>query len=333
MIFTYQNVVAFVPQARIFLAAGPLYEPMAAVKPGWVNKVMSNKQSLPESAEELRALILQRYETFSGRLQQVARHVLDHPDDFALETLTVIAERARVQPSAIVRFAKTLGFSGANPMQRVLRDSLLANHAALGYGERVRRFNVSVSRKSNADSNEVLAEFIEGDVLALQNLRETMTAADVAQAIGLMEQAQTLYVVGFRRSFPVASYLAYSLQQVGKRTFFLDGVGGLTAHQVRTIQRNDLLVAISYQPYAEETVRVTEAAVEAGAKVLAISDSVVSPIAKVSTLTLQVRDSEVRNFRSLGASLCLAQALVVGLAFERERGGSTRGRREKPRAN
>lgn len=292
---------------------------------------MSNKQSLPESAEELRALILKRYESFSGRLQQVARHVLDHPDDFALETLTVIAERANVQPSAIVRFAKTLGFSGANPMQRVLRDSLLANHAALGYGERVRRFNASVSSKASTDSNEVLAEFIEGDVLALHNLRQTTSSADVRQAIGLMHEAPTLYIMGFRRSFPVASYLAYSLQQVGKRTFFLDGVGGLAAQQIRTIQRDDLLVAISYQPYAEETVRVTEIATEAGAKVLALSDSLVGPVAKAANLVLQVKDSEVRNFRSLGASLCLAQALVVGLAFERERGANVRTRREKPR--
>lgn len=292
---------------------------------------MSNKQSLPESAEELRALILKRYESFSGRLQQVARHVLDHPDDFALETLTVIAERASVQPSAIVRFAKTLGFSGANPMQRVLRDSLLANHAALGYGERVRRFNATVSSKASADSNELLTEFIEGDVLALHNLRQTTNSGDVRQAIELMHQAPTLYIIGFRRSFPVASYLAYSLQQVGKRTFFLDGVGGLAAQQIRTIQANDLLVAISYQPYAEETVRVTELATEAGAKVLAISDSLVGPVAKAASLVLQVRDSEVRNFRSLGASLCLAQALVVGLAFERERGTTVRGRREKPR--
>lgn len=288
---------------------------------------MNNKEMVPQTAEALRALILERYDSFSGRLQQVARHVLDHPDDLALETLTVIAERAHVQPSAIVRFAKALGFSGANPMQRVLRDSLLANHAALGYGERVRRFNASVSRKANGDSSELLGEFVEGDVMALQNLRQTLGAADVTRAIGLLDQAATVYVMGFRRSFPVASYLAYSLQQVGKRTIFLDGVGGLAAHQVRTIQPNDLLFAISYHPYAEETVRVTEDARGAGAKVLAISDSLVGPIAKSATLVLQVKDSEVRNFRSLGASLCLAQTLVVGLAFERERGTAGRRRR------
>lgn len=293
---------------------------------------MNEMEAAPRTAEDLRALILERYDTFSGRLQQVARHVLDHPDDLALETLTVIADRAQVQPSAIVRFAKSLGFSGASPMQKLLRDGLLAKHATLGYGERVRRFNSSVNRSEDGEAGALLAEFVEGDTLALQNLRQTVSKADIDTAIKLINQAQTLYIMGFRRSFPVASYLAYSLQQVGKRVFFLDGVGGLARQQVRTIEAHDLLIGISYHPYAEETVEVMEAVSTAGAKVLAISDSLVGPVAKVSTLVLQVRDSEVRNFRSLAASLCLAQTLVVGLAFERERPVAARKRRDKARA-
>jgi DNA-binding MurR/RpiR family transcriptional regulator len=294
---------------------------------------MNDTESAPRTAEDLRTVILERYDTFSGRLQQVARHVLDHPDDLALETLTVIADRAQVQPSAIVRFAKSLGFSGASPMQKLLRDGLLAKHATLGYGERVRRFNSSVNRSEEGEAGALLAEFVEGDTLALQNLRQTVSKADIDSAIKLINQAQTLYIMGFRRSFPVASYLAYSLQQVGKRVFFLDGVGGLARQQVRTIEENDLLIGISYHPYAEETVEVMEAVSMAGAKVLAISDSLVGPVAKASTLVLQVRDSDVRNFRSLAASLCLAQTLVVGLAFERERPAAVRKRREKTRAS
>jgi DNA-binding MurR/RpiR family transcriptional regulator len=293
---------------------------------------MSDPETAPQTAEDLRAAILARYDSFSGRLQQVARHVLDHPDDLALETLTVIADRAKVQPSAIVRFAKSLGFSGASPMQKLLRDGLLAKHATLGYGERVRRFNSSVNRTEDGEAGALLAEFVEGDTLALQNLRQTVSKDDIDKAIKLINQAETLYIMGFRRSFAVASYLAYSLQHVGKRVFFLDGVGGLAREQARTVQENDLLIAISYHPYAEETVNVMEAVSTAGAKVLAISDSLVGPVAKASTLALQVRDSDVRNFRSLAASLCLAQTLVVGLAFERERPPVVRKRRDKMRA-
>jgi DNA-binding MurR/RpiR family transcriptional regulator len=60
-------------------------------------------------------------------------------------------------------------------------------------------------------------------------------------------------------------------------------------------------------------------AAQKGAKILSISDSRVSPISKPATVALQVRDSEVRSFRSLAASMCLAQAVAIGFAFEAER--------------
>ncbi len=268
----------------------------------------------PASADELRTAILERYDSLSKRLQQIARYVLDEPNEMALETLAVISERCGVQPSAIVRFAKSFGYPGASQMQRLFRDGLLSGHAGLGYGERVRHFNEAVAKKPESGA-DVLAEFVEGNTLALQNLGQTVSEADMANAVKLIDKAETVYVVGFRRSFPVASYLAYSLQQLNKRTLFIDGVAGLTKQQVQTIGPKDLLVAVSYHPYAEETVHAVEMASQRGARILSISDSLVSPIAKLASLVLHVRESEVRTFRSLAASICLAQALVIGFAF------------------
>lgn len=269
----------------------------------------------PATAEELRAAILDRYDSLSKRLQQIARYVLDEPNEMALETLAVISERCGVQPSAIVRFAKTFGYPGASQMQRLFRDGLLSGHAGLGYGERVRHFNEAVARKSEGGA-DVLGEFVEGNTLALQNLTQTVSEQEMKEAVALIDRAETVYVVGFRRSFPVASYLAYSLQQVNKRTLFIDGVAGLTKQQVQTIGPRDLLIAVSYHPYAEETVQAVDMATQRGARILSISDSLVSPIAKPAELVLHVRESEVRTFRSLAASICLAQALVIGFAFE-----------------
>ena len=279
----------------------------------------------PTSAEELRAAILDRYDSLSKRLQQIARYVLDEPNEMALETLAVISERCGVQPSAIVRFAKTFGYPGASQMQRLFRDGLLSGHAALGYGERVRHFNEAVAKKADGGA-DVLAEFVEGNTIALQNLAQTVSEDDMSRAVKMIDKAETVYVVGFRRSFPVSSYLAYSLQQVNKRTLFIDGVAGLTKQQVQTIGPKDVLIAVSYHPYAEETIQAVEMAAARGASILSISDSLVSPIAKPASLVLHVRESEVRTFRSLAASICLAQALVIGFAFE---SSTTKGRPAK----
>jgi DNA-binding MurR/RpiR family transcriptional regulator len=279
----------------------------------------------PTSAEELRAAILERYDSLSKRLQQIARYVLDEPNEMALETLAVISERCGVQPSAIVRFAKTFGYPGASQMQRLFRDGLLSGHAALGYGERVRHFNEAVAKKADGGA-DVLGEFVEGNTIALQNLAQTVSEDDMSRAVKMIDKAETVYVVGFRRSFPVSSYLAYSLQQVNKRTLFIDGVAGLTKQQVQTIGPKDVLIAVSYHPYAEETIQAVEMAAARGASILSISDSLVSPIAKPASLVLHVRESEVRTFRSLAASICLAQALVIGFAFESSK---TKGRPAK----
>lgn len=279
----------------------------------------------PASAEEFRARLLQDYDGLSKRLKQVARYVLDEPNELALETLAVIAERCGVQPSAIVRFAQAFGFSGASQMQRLFRDGLLSANNAIGYGERVRRFSESVSRTAAGEG--LLSEFVEGNILALQNLSETVSDKEMRAAVDLIASAAVVHVAGFRRAFPISAYLAYSLQQLGKHVQFIDGVGGLARPQANTIDDKDLLIAVSFHPYAPETVELTEIAAKNGAKILSISDSRVSPIAKAADIALQVHDSEVRSFRSLAASMCLAQAVVIGFAFEAE--GSRKSVRKK----
>lgn len=269
----------------------------------------------PASADELRAAILARYDSLSKRLQQIARYVLDEPNAVALETLAVLSERSGVQPSAIVRFAKSFGFDGATQMQRLFRDGLLSANASLGYGERVRQFTKAVDGKRVDDPGQVLTEFVEGNVLAMQHLGDSLDRDTLAEAVALISQAETVYVAGFRRSFPVAAYLAYSLHQVDKKTVFIDSVGGMTRQQIHGITPDSLLLVVSYRPYAEEAVHLIDTAVDVGCKVLSITDSPVSPVAQPASLVLQVKEAEIRKFRSLSTSMCLAQALVISYAF------------------
>jgi DNA-binding MurR/RpiR family transcriptional regulator len=282
-------------------------------------KQLSEPGKVPTSADEFRATLLDRYDGLSKRLQQIARYVLDEPNAVALETLTVIAERCGVQPSAVVRFAQSFGFSGATQMQRLFRDGLISNNAGLGYSERVRKFNESLD--DEAESHSLIGEFVRGNLLALQNLEQTVSESDMRAAVKLVAKADTVFVVGFRRAFPVSSYLAYSLQQLGKKVLFIDGVAGLARQQAKTITSRDLLIAVSFKPYSQETVELVEIAVGNNAPVLSISDSMVSPIARAAALVLQVIEAEVRSFRSLATSICLAQALVIGFAFDSEKSG------------
>ena len=272
--------------------------------------------------EKLRAEIVRRYDSLSPRLKQVAVFALDHPSDMGLQTLAVIASRCKVQPSTVVRFAKAFGYDGATEMQRLFREEVLSFAPSPSYADRIRQFNQRAGEADGLSPHELLHEFADSNIVALQHLKQSVRRADLEKAVGLIRAADSVYLVGLRRSYPVAAYLAYALRHVdGKRAYLVDGVAGMLSEQGGMIRKDDLLIAISFHPYAKETAEIVESARERNAGVIAISDTRLSPIARHADVVFETKDAEVRKFRSLTASLCLAQALVISYAFQMEAGG------------
>jgi DNA-binding MurR/RpiR family transcriptional regulator len=276
--------------------------------------------SSPPNVEALRTTIVKRYETLSPRLKQVAAYVLEHPNDMGLETLAVIAERSRVQPSTIVRFAKALGYSGASDMQKLFRDEILSYTPTPSYAERIRQFNDRAGQPRSAalSPHELLHEFAASNIIALEHLKEAVRKTDLDQAVRMIGEAESVYLLGLRRSYPVASYLAYALRHVDKRAYLIDGHAGMLSEQGGMVSGKDLLIAISFRPYATETAEIVEQARNRKARIIALSDSRLSPIARGADLCFEIKDAEFRQFRSLTASLCLAQTLVISYAFQLE---------------
>jgi DNA-binding MurR/RpiR family transcriptional regulator len=233
----------------------------------------------------------------------------------ALESVVVIAERARVQPSAVVRFAQKFGFPGYSPMQRVYQSFLLENVSS--YSERLRRaFSIS-GEQPLGDAGQILREFCAANTASLQRLSGELPSEDLLRAVKMLRDARIVHVMGVRRSFPVAAYLGYALTHAGCKAHLLSGLAGLISEQAQLMNSTDVLIAISAHPYAPETRTVAEAAAHGNVPIIALTDSLVSPLASLARLSLIVHETELRGFRSLTASLCLAQTVVVALAFHR----------------
>jgi DNA-binding MurR/RpiR family transcriptional regulator len=279
-----------------------------------------------KDVEKLRADIVRRYESLSPRLKLVAQYVLDHPNDMGLETLAVIAARCHVQPSTVVRFAKAMGYDGASDMQRLFREEIVASAPSPSYAERIRQLAQRAGHVDVLSPHELMLEFADSNIIALEHLKQSVRAADLEAAVALIRKAPAVYIIGLRRSFPVASYLAYALRHVDeKRAYLIDGVAGMLVEQSGMVRKGDLLIAISFRPYARETAEVVESARARGARTIAISDSSLSPVARDADVAFEIKDAEVRQFRSLTASLCLAQTLVISYAFQAERPGRKEG--------
>ena len=86
--------------------------------------------------ELLRADLAARRGQLSPRLRQIADYALANPNDMALETIAVIAERAGVPRSSLIRFAQAFDYDGFSAMQRVFRSQLVER--TTDYAERLR---------------------------------------------------------------------------------------------------------------------------------------------------------------------------------------------------
>ncbi|MCD9456514.1 MurR/RpiR family transcriptional regulator [Klebsiella pneumoniae] len=259
--------------------------------------------------------IRRRYDTLSKRLKQVARYILDNSNSVAFDTVASIAQQADVPPSTLIRFANAFGFSGFNEMKQMFKQHLMEETA--NYTERARLFRQTTSDEASPPETptEILNMFTMVNNQALQQLAMQTSSDDLERAVALLGEAENIYVIGLRRSFSVASYLTYALRHLDRKAFLIDGLGGMFTEQLSLVGPKDVVVAVSFSPYAREVVELVELGAQRKARQIAITDSQVSPLAAFSDVCFVVREAQVDGFRSQVASLCLAQTLAVSLAL------------------
>jgi DNA-binding MurR/RpiR family transcriptional regulator len=258
-----------------------------------------------------------RYDELSGQLRTIARHVEMTREQITLAGVQETARICGVQPSAIVRFAKHFGFSGYSEMQALFRAGAVRRLAfGRAYEERMRK--LAAPGKRELSPARIADEVISGCIASLQGLQRDLPAAQFDAAVSLMQKSAALWLVATRRAFPVGAYLNYALQFTGKPVHWLNGIGHMQLGQLRALQKGDVMIAISFAPYAPETVEAVRAGHERGAKVIAITDSQLSPLAACAKITLMTQDGATFGFRSLTSTLSLAQSLFLGLAYRME---------------
>lgn len=266
--------------------------------------------------QQLEQQIEQRFVTLSNRLQQVARYLLDHPDTVAFGTTATIASGAGVHASALVRFANAFGFSGFSQMQQLFKDRLV--QTGPDYQSRIAAVKQDDSVPAAQAGMMYLQQITAANERAMLQLTEELDPQLLTQACELLAQARIIHLQGARRAYPVASYASYLLSNTGLAVQLLDGVGYMQQAALNLVTSEDVMLAISFAPYAAETQLAISKAKAAGARVIVITDSRLSPLAAEADVTLLVREAEVHSFRSLNASMNLIQALVLALIHDTE---------------
>jgi len=272
----------------------------------------ANGLKAPEDYEELIRVIHERYEEMSKSYQKIALYLTQNPNDVAVHSVNAIAERCGIHASSFVRFAQALGYDGFKELQGLFQKRL--STAAPGFEARVKALEGELGARADRSEYGFLRDLVVRDIASLQAMLEQIDPEHLAKAAGLLETAETIFLIGQLRSAPVVDLLRYVLTMLGKRCVLLDPSGGLATHMARAMQPQDVLIAVSFRFYATEVVNIVEEVAARGQRIIAISDSTLSPLAKGAAVLFAVPEHEYSFSRSLAAPMCLAQALTVALA-------------------
>ena len=259
---------------------------------------------MPTTFDELAALIRSQFADLSPQFQAGAAFLLDHPDEVAVSSMRKLAERAQIQPAALVRLAQQLGFEGWGG----LRELFVAR-------VRTRPEPLAARAKSLVARNR--RDGLGADLLAAQQRNLSASAAHnagvVFEAARVLRRAKRVHVAGFRSCYPVAFGLAYQYGLFRSTVMLLTGDAGTLELQLRAVDSDSATIVVSFAPYSVEAARVAQAALEQGSRLIAITDSAVSPIALNADKVLVFSHESPSFFPSLVAATATAELLVAQL--------------------
>ncbi len=249
--------------------------------------------------------LVDSFSELSPQLQTAARYLLEHPEDVGLNSMRTVAREAGVQPATISRLSKALGFSGYNQLREPFRQRL--RNPGPGYVSGVR----DVQRRGADDAQALFEDVRTQDLENIQRSLGDDKYPILLEAVETLRSSRRVYVLGLRGAYSAAFLFHYAYQLFRDNSQLLNASAGIFADQLRGIGADDSMLVISFPPYTQLTIDAVGYAAEAGAKIIAITDSDVSPAALAAAHTIVTYHDSPSFYQSFTGALAVSQALIT----------------------
>ncbi|MBO4976443.1 MAG: MurR/RpiR family transcriptional regulator [Lachnospiraceae bacterium] len=254
------------------------------------------------------ARIGEHYQKMSKNHRKIAEYIQQNYDEAVFMTAAKLGETLGISESTVVRFASGLGYDGYPGFQKALEECVRGKLSS------VQKINIKYGRSSQS---EVLTSVLTSDMEKIQDTMEHLDPNAFETAVKTILKAETVYIMGLRSNEPLAGFLHFYLNMIRGNVVLLRSTSiSETFEQMIRIHERDCFIGISFPRYSMRTLKAMELANDRNANVIAITDSVNSPMNLYSSCNLLARSDMVSIVDSLVAPLSLINALVVALCLK-----------------
>lgn len=254
--------------------------------------------------------IKRKMATFSKGQKLIAQYILEHYDKVAFMTASKLGATVGVSESTVVRFATEVGYAGYPELQKAVQEMIRNKMTSL------QRLEMAADMD---DPDQVLNTVLSNDIEIIRQTMEETCHHSFYRAAEAIAEARRVYIIGARSSQALAVFLSYYLNFIVENVITINVTSEEEIfEQMIRIDERDAVIGISFPRYSTKAVKALDFASSRGAKVVAITDSAVSPLSESADYLLLARSDMASFVDTLVAPLSLINALIVAIAIKKK---------------
>lgn len=255
---------------------------------------------------DTRQRLVDAFETLSPQLRTAAQYLIAHPEEVGLNSMRSVAKAAGVKPATVSRLSKALGYRDYQALREPFRQRLRSGSTS--YAELAH----DVQARGDREGTRGLFQAVRnGDLENVQAALADDQYAALSRSVELLGESRRVFVLGLRGAYSAAFLFHYAYQFFRGNCQLVDTGAGIFADQLRDISGEDCLIAISFPPYTQLTIDIVDYAAAAGARIVSITDSDLSPLARSRELTITTPYTSPSFFQSFIGAVAVVEALIT----------------------
>lgn len=270
--------------------------------------------NINDNNKDLMRVIQVKFPRLSKGQKLIAEYILKHYDKAAFMTASKLGVSVGVSESTVVRFATELGFSGYPKLQKALQELIKTKLTTV---QRIELSNSFITEEN------ALKGVLKADMENIRNTLEKINPQTFDEVVNSIFNAKTIYIIGLRSSTALAGFLGFYLNLILDNVKVVAyGISDIF-EQMINLTSDDLVIGIGFPRYATRTIEVLSFAQSRDAKVVALTDSLLSPLAARADYTLIAQSNMASFVDSLVAPLSLINALIIAVGLREKEKIST----------
>lgn len=247
----------------------------------------------------------ENYNQLTGSQKIIGKYVLDNYREVAFMSAIELAEKVGVSDATIIRFARSIGFSGFAEFKNHIREG-------------IKNFDPPYKRLSQSldilnDKNSLIMQVGKKDLKNLEFLLLNIEIEKINQAVDEIYKADTIYFMGVGASGVLIDFLVFHFRRMGFKVIPISEGGVANVDKIMSITKNDLLIVCSFPRYSKPTFNAINFAKKRGAKILTITDSNFSTISINSDIVFSLKIDNSTFFNSYIVPMELCNILIMSI--------------------